>query len=127
MVVHGSGVDELTPAGPCHVAHVADGRVVAIEELDPGALGLPRCTVADLAGGDPRENARIVRDLLAGRTGPRRDATLFTAAAVLHVAGHVAELGEGLERAAAAIDSGAAAALLDRLAARSAELSEETT
>jgi anthranilate phosphoribosyltransferase len=120
-------VDELTPAGPCHVAHVAEARVVAIEELDPASLGLAPCTVEDLAGGDPGENARIVRDLLAGATGPRRDATLFTAAAVLHVGGHVAGLGDGLERAAAAIDSGAAAALLDRLAARSAELSEETT
>jgi anthranilate phosphoribosyltransferase len=127
MVVHGAGLDELTPAGECYVAHVADGKVIGIDRLDPAELGLARCSVDELAGGDPAQNAQIVRRLLGGETGPRRDAALLTAAAVLHVAGHCTDLADGLERAAAAIDSGAATALLERLAARSAELAEEAT
>ena len=51
--------------------------------VDPVALGLPRVTLADLQGGDPRHNAGVVRDLLAGKPGPVRDAVLLNAAAAV--------------------------------------------
>jgi anthranilate phosphoribosyltransferase len=123
MVVHGSGLDELTAAGPCHVAYVADGVVIEIDIIDPAALGLAPCTVESLAGGDPAENARIVHAILAGEGGPRRDAVLLTAAAALTVGGHVDTIEDGLQRAAAAVDSGAAATLVERLGVRTTELS----
>jgi anthranilate phosphoribosyltransferase len=122
LVVHGQGLDELTPAGVCHVAWVTDGVVTGIGELDPAAYGLAPCTVADLAGGDPPENAAIVRAIFAGERGARRDAALLTAAAALVVADRADGIDDGLERAAAAVDSGAAADLLSRLVARTSEL-----
>jgi len=127
LVVHGQGLDELTPAGPCRVAWVRDGVVESIGELDPTTYGLERCTVTDLEGGPPAENAEIVRSIFAGETGARRDATLLTAAAALVVADRAEGLDQGLERAAAAIDSGAAADLLARLAARTSELAGAPT
>jgi len=86
-------------------------------------FGLAPCTVESLAGGDPAENARIVHAILAGEGGPRRDAVLLTAAAALTVGGHVETIEDGLQRAATAVDSGAAATLVERLGARSTELS----
>ncbi len=64
-----------------------------------------------------------MRAILAGEPGPRRDAVLLTAAAALTVGGHVETIEDGLQRAATAVDSGAAAALVERLAARTTELS----
>jgi anthranilate phosphoribosyltransferase len=127
LVVHGQGLDELTPAGPCRVAWVADGAVTSIGELDPAEHGLPRCAVSDLEGGPPAENAAIVRAIFAGERGARRDAALLTAAAALVVADRADGIDDGLARAAAAIDSGAAATLLARLAARSSELAGAPT
>jgi anthranilate phosphoribosyltransferase len=123
LVFHGGGLDELTTTGPSTVWIAADGAVT-IAEFDPAALGLPRATIDDLRGGDPAENAEVVRKLLAGQTGPVRDIVLLNAAAAITAAGGLSTvtssdaltkaLGDGLTRAAAAVDSGAAAALLDR-------------
>ena len=123
LVFHGEGLDELTTTGPSTVWIAADGAVT-ITEFDPAALGLPRATIDDLRGGDPAANAEVVRKLLAGQTGPVRDIVLLNAAAAITAAGGLSTvttsdaltkaLGDGLARAAAAVDSGAAAALLDR-------------
>ena len=123
LVFHGEGLDELTTTGPSTVWIAADGAV-AVTEFDPAALGLPRATIDDLRGGDATDNADVVRRLLAGRTGPVRDIVLLNAAAAITAAGGLSgvtssdtltkALGDGLARAAAAVDSGAAAALLDR-------------
>ena len=86
-------------------------------------MGLGPCTVESLAGGDAAENARIVHAILAGEGGPRRDAVLLTAAAALTVGGHVDTIEDGLQRAAAAVDSGAAATLVELLGVRTTELS----
>ena len=97
---------------------------MTVAEFDPAAVGLPRATVEDLRGGDPAHNAEITRLLLAGQTGPVRDIVLLNAAAAMTAAGGLSgvtssdalakALGDGLARAAAAVDSGAAADLLDR-------------
>jgi anthranilate phosphoribosyltransferase len=115
-VVHGSdGLDELTITGPSQVAILADGeirhRVVAPEDA-----GLPRASLADIQGGEPEANAAALTRLLNGETGPYRDIVRLNAAAALIVAGKATDLVAGAQLAAAAIDSGRAAALLASIA-----------
>jgi anthranilate phosphoribosyltransferase len=115
LVVHGNdGLDELTTTGTSRAALMEDGRV-EIHTVDPEKLGLPRATTRDLAGGDAGENARILRTILAGEKGPRRDIVLLNAAGALWAARAVEDLAEGLSRAAESIDTGAARTKLDAL------------
>jgi len=118
FVVHGAGgIDELSPVGPNLVCEVVDGGVRE-REIDPETeLGLERCSVEDLRGGSPEENAAAIRDVFAGATGGRRSAILLNAAGAIAAAGHAEDLREGLELAREAVDSGAAAERLDRLVA----------
>ena len=114
MVVHGlDGIDELTVTGPSRAALLADGRIVEFE-LAPEDAGLERYPPEALAGGEPPENAAALTALLGGALGAYRDVVLLNAAAALQVAGRAADLGHGAALAAAAIDSGAARALLQR-------------
>jgi anthranilate phosphoribosyltransferase len=136
LVFHGGGLDELTTTAPSTV-WIAVDKAVSETSFDPETLGLPRSSLADLRGGDPAFNASVVRSLLAGEAGPVRDIVLLNAAAAMAAAeglGAVAAarcadpaataaatgealakaLSQGLARAAAAVDSGAAAALLAR-------------
>ena len=116
FVVHGAGgIDELSPAGPNLVCEVVDGRVEE-RTIDPAELGLARCSPTELRGGTPEENSEAIRAVFAGADGGRRDAILLNAAGAIAAAGHAEDLREGLERARAAIDSGAAAARLVELA-----------
>jgi anthranilate phosphoribosyltransferase len=131
IVFHGEGIDELTTTGPSTVWVVADGAV-SPAEFDPAALGLPRASLDSLRGGDPAHNAGVVRAVLAGEPGPVRDIVLLNAAAGLAAADGLAQaasadalikaLTDGLARAAEAVDSGAAEALLARWAATSHRL-----
>jgi anthranilate phosphoribosyltransferase len=112
------GLDELTTATTSSVWVVRDGEV-APERLDPAALGIPASAPGDLRGGSPDFNADVFRRVLAGETGPVRDAVLLNAGAALAVYDEnrlpVEEaLAAGLERARASIDSGAARTLLER-------------
>jgi anthranilate phosphoribosyltransferase len=118
FVVHGAGgIDELSPVGPNLVCEVAEGTIRE-REIDPEAdLGVPRCSVDELRGGSPEENAAAVREVFAGADGGRRSAILLNAAGAIAAAGHADDLQDGLELAREAIDSGAAAARLDELAA----------
>jgi anthranilate phosphoribosyltransferase len=108
------GLDEVTTAGRTRVAEIADGAVRGFD-LDPGTFGLPRCRTADLRGGDAAENAKILRDVLSGQEGPRRDVVLANAAAALVVAGRARDVKQGVDRAAASIDRGAALEKLESL------------
>ena len=114
------GLDELTTTSPSDVWLVSDGRVHRTT-LDPRDLGLSPSAPADLQGGPAEHNAQVVRDLVAGRTGPIRDVVVLNAAAALvsyrgvsPVVPLVDQLAEALTDVGAAIDSGAAATLLDR-------------
>jgi anthranilate phosphoribosyltransferase len=107
------GLDELTTTGPSVVFEVRDGQVRETH-VDPATLGLAHATVEDLGGGDPAASAAIARAILGGEPGPRRDVVILNAAAALEVAGRAASLADGLRVAAEAIDSGAAAATLER-------------
>ena len=117
-VVHGAGgIDELSPAGPNLLCEVVDGDVRE-RELDPESeLGIPHCSVDELRGGTPEENARAIREVFAGADGGRRNAILLNAAGAIAAGGHAGDLREGLELAREAVDSGAAAARLDELIA----------
>jgi anthranilate phosphoribosyltransferase len=122
-VVHGEGgIDELSPVGQNLVAEVVDGRVLE-RRLDPESeLGIPRCSVDELRGGSPAENAEAIREVFAGASGGRRDAILLNAAGAIAASGHAADLREGLEVARRTIDSGAAAERLELLIAFSREI-----
>jgi anthranilate phosphoribosyltransferase len=122
FVVHGAyGVDELSPAGPNLVCEVVDGSV-SERTIDPVELGVERCDPDELRGGDPQENAEAIRAVFRGSGGGRRDAILLNAAGAIAAGGLAADLGEGLELARAAVDSGAAAERLDELARFSREV-----
>ena len=117
-VVHGGGLDELTTTGSSSVIELRDGEVDHFE-VNPAALGLATATAADLAGGDPTHNAAVVRRVLSGEAGPHRDIVVLNAAAGLVVGGRAATLADGLTTAMESIDSGAAAATLNRFVATS--------
>ena len=115
LVVHGEpGLDEISPCGPTHVAELRDG-VVSAWRVTPGELGLDEARPDELAGGEPDENAAVVRAVLGGKRGAARTAVLINAAAAYYVAGRAGSLAEGVAAAARAIDSGAAAAVLEKL------------
>jgi len=105
------GLDELTTTAPSTVVRTdEDGRLGF--ELDPLELGLPRADPEVLAGGDASRNVEIARAILGGEPGPQRDVVLLNAAAALVVAERADDLSAGIEAAAASIDSGAAARVL---------------
>jgi len=131
LVFHGDdGLDELTPTTTSTVWVVHDGAV-AQTVFDPAVLGVDRARAEDLRGGDRERNAAVARAVLGGERGPVRDTVLLNAAAALAAATGVpgAEaldkvLAEAFARASVALDSGAAADLLDRWVAASQRLAE---
>lgn len=118
LVVRGDdGLDELTTTATSTVHLVRDGKVRTVP-FDPTRVGIPRVSVSELRGGDATVNALVVRELLGGKPGPVRDAVLLNAAGAM--AAHQGACGEleeliasNLPTVAAAVDSGAAARLLD--------------
>ena len=120
------GLDELSTAATSSYWEVRSGAV-SPGVLDPTELGVERSAPDALRGGDAKFNAAVVRELLAGRVGPVRDAVLLNAAAALAMLDRgpeplVDRLAAGLRQAAAAVDSGAAAAVLERWIAVSRRL-----
>jgi len=121
LVFHGAdGLDELTTTTSSTV-WVVHGGMVSQTVFDPAVLGISRSAAEDLRGGDAAHNAAAARAVLAGRPGPVRDTVLLNAAAALAAEAGVPDpgqlqgaLADGYARAAGAVDSGAAAALLDR-------------
>ncbi len=113
-VVHGAGLDELTTTGPSTVLALADG-VISGFVIEPGRLGLRAATAGDLRGGDPNDNAEVIRRVLGGASGPHRDIVVLNAAAGLVVGGAVDDISEGIDVAGAAIDDGRAQGALDAL------------
>jgi anthranilate phosphoribosyltransferase len=116
FVVHGAeGWDEPTPIGPFTAFDVRPGRVDA-GLRSPSDYGIKSCSAADLAGGDAQDNARALQAVLAGEDrGAHRDCLLLGAALALEIAGETQHPQEGVARASAAIDSGAARRLLEAL------------
>ena len=127
LVVHGAGMDEIAIHDETTVAEV-DGETVTEFTLSPADLGVDRAPIAAVAGGTPTENAADLRGIVDGSvTGPKRDLILANAGAAIYVAGEVDSLSAGVDRAAAAIDDGSAAAKLEALCAESTESAETPT
>lgn len=117
FVVHGSpSWDEPTPVGPFECFDVYGGKV-SPRTRDAGEFGLPSCKAEELKGGEAAYNAEHLRNVLEGRDkGPHRHALILGAALALEVSGHARAPKEAAEKAAAAIDSGAAKATLAKIA-----------
>ena len=115
MVVYGMDkLDEISMSAPTKVCEIKDGwfRTTVISPED---FGFERCTKEDLQGGTPEENAKIVRDILGGQNGHKRNAVLMNAGASLYIGGKADSMKEGIELAAEIIDSGKALETLDKL------------
>jgi anthranilate phosphoribosyltransferase len=121
LVVYGhDGLDELSTITASTVHELRNGEV-RVYDVDPAALGLKPATLDEIQGGDPPTNADLARRILDGEPGPRREFVLLNAAAGLVAAGVADDLADGLVAAAASVDEGRAAAVLDRLVAVSTE------
>ena len=121
-VVHGrDGLDEITTTTSSLIGEVRDGQV-RVFELTPADLGLSTASRQDLTGGDPAQNAGIIRAIFDGAKGPQRDIVLLNSAAAIVAGGKARDLKEGVAAAAKSIDSGAARAKMEKLA----ELSNRT-
>jgi anthranilate phosphoribosyltransferase len=127
FVVHGAdGLDEISTTGESWVAEVREG-VVRAGGVRPEDFGVPPAAIGDLTGGDREENAEIIRRILAGDPGPKRDIVVVNAAAALVAGGKAKDFKEGAQVAAHAIDTGAAAAKLRALAELSLRLAPPKT
>ncbi len=114
MVVHGSGLDEITTTGETAVCELGAGNIRSYS-LDCRTFGIAPASRSDLRGGDVKENGRIIREILAGDRGAGRDIVLMNAGAAIYVGGQAQDLHDGIARAATSIDSGSAVARLDAL------------
>ena len=115
------GLDELTITGPSFIWRLLDGEITHAE-FTPEDFGIARAPIDDILGGDVGENVSIVRDVLSGAPGPKRDVAIMNAAAGLVVAELADGFADGCEIAAAAIDDGRALAKLEEVAERSRSL-----
>jgi anthranilate phosphoribosyltransferase len=114
-VVHGhGGLDELSLSGDCTIVEIDHG-VVSEFVLNAKDFGLQPADVTAVRGGDPAHNAQVIRDTFSGTRGAVRDIVVFNAAAGLVVAGVASHMADGIERAQASIDSGAANNVVDAL------------
>ncbi|MFB3894522.1 MAG: anthranilate phosphoribosyltransferase [Phycisphaerae bacterium] len=119
MVVHSAdGLDELSTAAATTISELADGRVVT-RTVECGDFGIPQARLDDLLVDSAQSSAAVIRQVLAGKGGPARDIVVLNAGAAIAVAGRAAGIAEGVAIAQRAIDSGAAAAALEKLVALS--------
>ena len=121
LVVHGQdGLDEISVSAPTDVAEVGPGGGLEIYTIKPEDFGMERTRGPEmLAGGSATENAAILRSILEGETGVRRDIVMLNAGAALYTVGVAGDIASGVEMAAASIDSGAAIRKLDGFIAAS--------
>ncbi|MFC1921147.1 anthranilate phosphoribosyltransferase [Chloroflexota bacterium] len=115
LVVHGEdGLDEITLTGKSRVCELKNGEINSYA-INPGDFGLLKASQDDLKGGNAEENAAVLRDILSGIPGPKRDIVVLNAAAAL-VAGNKAEsIEQGIKQAVESIDKGQAMDKLKRL------------
>ncbi len=122
VVCAADGLDEISIAGETRVVEVVDGGTREWFAR-PEELGVEGGALESIAGGSPEDNAAVVRRILDGEPGPAREVVVLNAGAAILAAGAAGELGEGVEAAQQAIDSGAAREVLLRLAESTATLS----
>lgn len=116
MLVHGTdGLDEISTTSGTIISQIAGNAEIRSHEFAPESAGIPRADINDLQGGTAADNAEIIRNILDGSTGPKRDVVILNAAAGLIVGGKVTGFSEGIQAAAESVDSGAAREVLARL------------
>lgn len=128
VVIHGVGLDEISPLGPCTIVEITksgDAYNRQLWTLDPLDLGIQRCTLEDLKGGDAAYNAQALRECLAAsnKSDARRDAVALNAAVGLYVYGAAGSVKDGLEQARDALRSGAGLEKLDQWITKTQEFS----
>jgi len=115
FVVCGEGkYDEISICGPTKVSHLKNSEIKTFE-ITPEQFGFKRASIGDIIGGDSKENAKILKDILKGGKGSRRDMVLLNSAAALMAAGRALDFSDGIKAAADSIDSGKAYERLERL------------
>lgn len=116
LVVHGQpGLDELSPLGPTSVIELKEGTLERYL-IDPANWGIENMSQDELAGYEPNENARVIRDVLSGKgTRSARYATTMNAGAAIYLAGLADNLRQGWDVAESALESGAGMQALERL------------
>ena len=116
LVVHGEGnLDELTLTGQTRISELKDGMVNSYT-IKPEQFGLKRCELGDLRGGNTSEEAALImKRILDGELGPRREMTLLNSGAALMATGTCQDLSSGIALAADSIDSGKAKSKLEQL------------
>lgn len=115
FVVHGAdGLDEISNTGESKISEVREAKVYTYT-VKPEDFGIQRAKIADLQGGSKEENARIIKNILAGEISPKRDIVLLNASAAIMAAGKAKDFGNGVEVARKSIDSGTALSKLEDL------------
>lgn len=115
MVVYGTDkLDEISLSAPTKVCEIKDGWFKSYV-IKPEDFGFKRCAKDDLKGGTPSENAQITRDILSGKQGHKRNATLLNAGAALYIGGKADSMKDGIKLASELIDSGKALETLEKL------------
>lgn len=112
LVVHSKGLDEISPLGPADMLEVTPTGVSAFH-FDPVDVGIPRCTIEDLRGGDASVNAQILKDAFAGQRGAVANALILNAGAGLFTCGIASSVPEGVAMARDAQESGKAVPVLE--------------
>ncbi len=115
MVVYGTDkLDEISLSAPTKICEIKDGWFKSYV-IKPEDFGFERCAKDDLKGGTPSENAQITRDILSGKQGHKRNATLLNAGAALYIGGKADSMKDGIKLASELIDSGKALETLEKL------------
>lgn len=115
MVVYGQDkLDEISMSAPTSICEIRDGWFRSTV-ITPEDFGFERCSKEDLRGGTPEDNAQIIRDILNGKKGHKRNAVLMNAGASLYIGGKADSMKEGIALAAELIDSGKAMDTLNKL------------
>lgn len=114
MVVHGSGLDEITNTGPTTISELK-GDDLKTYTMTPDQFGYPQASLQDIRGGSPEENAKKLVDILSGAQNPGRDIVAMNSGAALYISGIAETLFDGASMAEDAIDSGKALETLKRM------------
>ena len=112
VVSSADGLDEFSVSGTTRVVELRDGRLKSYD-VSPEQVGLEPAGDGAVAAGDPQQNARVLRDVLAGTQGTERSLAVLNAGAAIYVGGLADSIAAGVERAQESIDSGAASGVLD--------------
>lgn len=117
FVVYGKeGLDEISTVGETKISEVREGGV-STYYVQPEDFSVPRATLSDLQGGDAPTNAELIREILQGSTGPKRDIVLLNAGAAIVAGGGAQDIQHGIGAAERSIDSGAAWKKLEKVVA----------